>query len=265
MAADSTAPLRLRAYGHIQAKMLAGQLLPGAVVSEQSIAEELGMSRTPVRDAIRHLEREGMLAPVPRYGTVVRDLDRRDLADLFELREALEPFAVARATGRLSREDVAALVGFCQEIRALATGLGRSRGQALDAQGMRRLLEADMAFHLTLLRAAGNPRLLKIVSDSRLLAGVLGARRQEHTRDVLLHTCREHDAILRAAAAGDARTASRLMAKHIRSSRDQALAAHDSEPRGGRAHAGAAVLPPGFLAEPPAARASRPRHRKSKS
>lgn len=240
-------PLREIAYGHIQAKILSGQLHPGSVVSEQSIAGELGMSRTPVREAIRHLEREGMLDPVPRYGTVVRDIDRRDLADLFDLREALEPFAVARAAGHLTREDVASLTGFCQEIRALAATLGRARERALDAEGMRRLLAADMGFHLTIMRAAGNSRLLKIVSDSRLLVGVLGARRQEHTREVLLRTCKEHDAILRAASAGDARAAARLMAQHIRSSRVQALEAHDREPRRSPAQK-APILPPGFAA-----------------
>ncbi len=241
-------PLRQRAYEHVQAMILSGQLKPGSVVSEQSIATELGMSRTPVREAIRHLERDGMLEPVPRYGTVVRDVDRRDLAELFELREALEPFAVARAAGRLAREDLAALEGSCKEMRALATGLGRSRDRALDPGGMRRLLEADMAFHLTLLRAAGNPRLLKIVADSRVLAGVLGARRQEHTREVLLRTCREHEAILSAAAAGDARAASRLMARHIRSSRDQALEAHDRAPRNSSTRALPPILPNGFPA-----------------
>lgn len=228
MSSQAPSPLRIRAYGHIQGRILAGELPPGAVVSEQSIAAELGMSRTPVREAIRHLEREGMLSPIPRYGTVVRDLDRRDLGELFELREALEPFAVARAAGRLSREDIKALSGFCRQIRSLGAGL---RGQSsLDAAGMRQLLAADMGFHLTLLRAAGNSRLLKIVSDSRLLAGVLGARRQQHTRAVLLQTCREHTAILRAALKGDSAAAARLMARHIQASREQALAAHDRHP-----------------------------------
>lgn len=239
--------LRLRAYGHIHARILSGDLAPGAVVSEQSIAHELGISRTPVREAIRHLEREGMLSPIPRYGTVVRDLDRRDLAELFELREALEPFAVARAAGHIARDDATALSGFCQQIRSLATGLGRSPNRSLDADGMRRLLAADMGFHLTLLRAAGNARLLKIVSDSRLLAGVLGARRQEHTREVLLHTCREHDAILRATIRGDGKTAARLMAEHIRSSREQALAAHDRGSPSDPARAQETLFPPGLF------------------
>jgi DNA-binding GntR family transcriptional regulator len=247
-------PLRQLAYEHIQARIFSGQLRSGSVVSEQSIAAELGISRTPVREAIRHLEREGMLEPVPRYGTVVRDVDRRDLAELFELREALEPFAVARAAGRLTREDLSALDGFCREIRRLANGLGRTPEQALDAEGMRQLLAADMGFHLTLLRAAGNTRLLKIVSDSRLLVGVLGARRQEHTREVLRRTCKEHDAILQSVAGGDPRAAARHMAAHIRSSRDQALEAHDLEQIARTVQRDDAILPPGFLADaaPPA-------------
>ena len=75
------------------------------MLSELAVAKELGISRTPVREAFRDFEQEGVLEQVPRFGTRVKALDRRDLVELYELREALEPYAVAQAAGRLSDAD----------------------------------------------------------------------------------------------------------------------------------------------------------------
>src|SRR6201995_3075492 len=83
-------PLREQAYKHIHGKLLAGELPAGHVLSEHSLAREIGISRTPVREAIQRLEQEGVLEQIPRYGTVVRRPERRDLEELYQLREALE-------------------------------------------------------------------------------------------------------------------------------------------------------------------------------
>lgn len=219
--------LRKQAYEHIQRKIISGELRSGTVVSEQSLASEIGTSRTPVREAIRDLEQEGVLEQVPRYGTIVKQLQRRDLAELFELREALEPFAVAQAAGKLPPEEMQKLQRFCDEIKLLLKELGESGKTALDAAQMRRLLSADLGFHLVLLRAAGNRRLMKIVADSRLLTSVFGTPRQEHTQSVLKGTLNFHTQILKAVQAGNQAAALKLMAEHIRTSRLQALEHYD--------------------------------------
>ena len=85
--ADPT--LSRRAYDHLQQKLISGELRAGSMVSEQSLASEIGMSRTPVREAIRTLEQEGVLEQLPRFGTRVRTLERRDLVELYDLREAM--------------------------------------------------------------------------------------------------------------------------------------------------------------------------------
>lgn len=221
--------LRQRAYDHLQRKLLSGELHAGSLVSEQSLAAEIGMSRTPVREAIRTLEQEGVLEQVPRYGTRVRKLERRDLIELYELREAVEPFAVAKAAVSALPEDILSLRSLCDEIGKLARELTKSKLPSLDASQMLRLLSADLGFHLMLLRAAGNHRMMKIVSDSRLLTGIFGTQRQAHTRSVLEQTHREHQTILDAVEKGDAKAASRAMAEHIRASKQQALAAYDQE------------------------------------
>jgi DNA-binding GntR family transcriptional regulator len=224
----SSAPsLRQRAYEHIQRKILCGDLASGNVVSELSLAREIGISRTPVREAIQHLEHDGVLEQVPRYGTVVRRLERRDLVELFELRQALEPFAVARAAGHIDPEGVERLTRLCNEIRTIAADL-RAEGLALaDADRMRRLLSADMAFHLLLIRASGNGRMVKIIADSRLLTRIFATRRQAHDLKVLDDTYRDHMQILKAVKNGDGGTAQRKMQQHIADSFEQALAHFD--------------------------------------
>ncbi len=89
--AGNPSSLRHRAYQHIQRKIHCGELPAGHVVSENILAPEIGMSRTPVREAIQHLEHDGLLGQVPCYGTVVRTLSRRDLKDLYELRSRHTP------------------------------------------------------------------------------------------------------------------------------------------------------------------------------
>lgn len=219
--------LRQRAYDHLQRMLLSGELHSGSLVSEQSLAAEIGMSRTPVREAIRTLEQEGVLEQVPRYGTRVRKLERRDLMELYELREAIEPFAVAKAATAVLPEDIVSLRSLCDEIGKLARELKHTKHPLLNAPQMQRLLSADLGFHLILLRVSGNQRMMKIVSDSRLLTGIFRTQRQAHTQAVLEQTHREHCAVLTAVEAGDGAAARRAMATHIRASKVQALTAHD--------------------------------------
>src|SRR4051812_13412108 len=177
--------LRAKAYQHIQRKLLAGDWAAGDVLSELAVAKELGISRTPVREAFRDFEQEGLLEQVPRFGTRVKALGRADLVELYELREALEPYAVSQAAGRLGEADAARLQTLCGEIKAIAEDL-RKRQKALpDAGTMKRLMSADLAFHQLLIRAAGNRRMMKIVAESRLLARIFATPRQEHNVTVI--------------------------------------------------------------------------------
>lgn len=225
--------LRHQAYQHIQRKILSGDFPAGHVVSENILAREIGISRTPVREAIRTLEQEGVLKQVPRYGTVVSELSRRDLVELYELREALEPFAVARAAGQITPADLQLLEKLCTEIETIADSLKSSEQRFPDEEMMRRVLSADLGFHMVLLRSAGNQRMMKIVADSRVLTGIFATRRQEHDLEVLRETLRFHRQILAAVRDGRADEARDAMATHIRASRDEALAHFDraqSEP-----------------------------------
>ncbi|MDB6117981.1 MAG: transcriptional regulator [Verrucomicrobiaceae bacterium] len=255
--------LRQRAYDHLQQKLISGELHPGSVVSEQSLASEIGMSRTPMREAIRTLEQEGVLEQLPRFGTRVRTLERRDLEELYELREAMEPFAVAKAAMAAFPEDVLSLRRVCDEIHTLAAELRKSKVPSLDAAQMQRLLGADLGFHLMLLRVAGNHRMMKIVSDSRLLTGIFGTQRQAHTAQVLEQTHREHTAILEAVERGNGKAAANAMTQHIRASKQQALEAYDRQQSQRNPRLIPLAMPQQLLAEIDRIEARRPTSRKA--
>jgi len=238
----SSDPLREQAYKHIHGKLLAGELPAGHVLSELSLAREIGISRTPVREAIRRLEQEGILEQVPRYGTIVRRPERRDLEELYQVREALEPYAVAQVAGRLSADDLGMLGRLCEEIKVIAGAVKKAPRPVVDAALMRRLLSADLGFHMVLLRASGNRRLMKIIADSRVLTRIFGTPRQEHDLAVIEETYRFHHQILRAVKTGDGESARQLMAEHIRASMREALAHYDRD----RAQSDSRTIPLGL-------------------
>lgn len=244
----SSTHLRQQAYDYLQRRILSGALAAGSQVSELSLAKEIGISRTPVREAIRRLVHEGLLEQLPRCGTIVRTPQRQDVHELFELREALESHAVAQAAERMQPHELARLERLCEQIKLLGDELQASGAPALDAPRMQRFLAADLAFHMLIMRAAGNGRLLKIVADSRLLTGIFGVPRQQHTLAVVRETYRYHSRILRALKGGAGETARKLLTEHIRASKQETLE-HFDRVHGARAAALPLGLPADLLAE----------------
>lgn len=219
--------LRQTAYRFIQQRIVSGQLAAGVQVSEQSLAREIGISRTPVREALRQLELEGLVEQVPRFGTIVRRVDRTEIVELYELREALESYAVARAAERITAAQAAQLQAVCGQLERIARRMGQSGVDRLDEETLRGFLTADMAFHMLLLRAGGNHRLMKIVADSRVLIRIFGAQRQEHNREVVAQAHRYHCRILESVCHGHGEQARQAMAEHIRASLRELLEQFD--------------------------------------
>src|SRR5215213_30844 len=119
--------LAQKAYDHLQEGVLSGRIRSGEVISEAALAKELGISRTPVGEAIRQLVREGLVEQVPRYGAIVRGIDRQELIDLYEMREALESYAAAKAAEVVTEPMLARLEQFCDVMERI--------GQELQASG----------------------------------------------------------------------------------------------------------------------------------
>src|ERR1700722_10546568 len=139
---------RERAYRHIQDRIVQGVLNAGMPVSEQVLAKELGSSRTPIREAIGQLASEGLLEQTRNRGAMVRQLTRNDITDLYEVREALEVFAVSKVALRgVPAEDLTRLQETNDGVLELKEELIASGEATLDAGRMERFVRLDLSFH----------------------------------------------------------------------------------------------------------------------
>lgn len=221
--------LRQKAYRHIHGRIANGSLSVGTVVSELSLADEIGMSRTPIREAIRQLQMEGLVEQIPRFGTVVRRPRRREIVESYQLREALESYAVSLATECINSSDLAMLEKLCDRIDAVTEDLKASGKKALDADLLQRFLAADMAFHTVLIRAAGNSRIMKIINDMHVLTRIFGVERQPHDQELVDEALQVHRQILESINNGAGDNASLAMSRHIRTSMKQTLDHYDKK------------------------------------
>jgi DNA-binding GntR family transcriptional regulator len=221
-----------KAYSHIRGKILSGEFAPGAALSEASIARELGNSRGPLREAVRRLTAEGLLRPSPTGGSVVVDFSRRDVAELYELREALEVYAAGKAAEHgLRPSELDALKELVDAVLLLRDELEVSGEHHLGSEAMKRFIRIDLRFHSTLVRAAANSRILKAVADTRVLLNIFGISRKGHDVAQLTQIHRYHNEILMAIARQDPQEAMRLLGEHIRVSKEERLKEHDDRER----------------------------------
>src|SRR5436853_7314513 len=207
-----------RVYDHLRTEILEGRLEPGAELIEVALAEQLGVSRGPLREAIGRLAAEGLVTVSPRRGAVVRSLSKEEFLELYQEREALERMAVQLAVPRLTAEQVEELASLNEE-----------RGGQAAGNKVESFFEANLAFHARLLEASGNKKLEELY---RQLLDRLGRYRLRSLtlRGNLKRSVSEHKAILRAASRGDAERAAQLMAEHIRVPQRRAMALEEAEP-----------------------------------
>lgn len=150
-------PLREVVFNNLRDAILNGQLHPGERLLENQLAEKLGVSRTPVREALRMLEQENLVALVPRKGAQVLDLSADDIRSVLEIRQALEVVAIRHACqDGMSEEDIALL----KELN------GRFE-RAFEEKNYEEVAQSDEMFHDVIFRAANNRRLELIVSNMR--------------------------------------------------------------------------------------------------
>ncbi len=216
------------AYRRLLSMLTTGHLPSGIPVSEVALAKEFGISRTPIREAIGQLVAEGLLEQVAGRGTVVRQLTRYDIVELYELREALEVYAAGRvAARRLPEEELRELAALVGEVEVLRRQLMESGATSLDGPKMQRFMSLDFAFHSLILRAASNSRILKVDADSRLLIRIFAIPHDGHTAPQLSEIHRFHSEILDALAGGDSAMAQKVLAEHIQISMRERIQAFD--------------------------------------
>ncbi|MEJ2110974.1 MAG: GntR family transcriptional regulator [Acidobacteriota bacterium] len=215
---------RERAYVYIQQKIAARKLPAGKAISEVALAGELGISRTPVHEAIRQLLGEGLMEEDSNGSTVVVRLSRQDFVELYELRSVLEAHAVSKiAKRRLSEKDIERLQTLTGEIKDLRSELIRSKEKTLNAAQMRRFEVADISFHTFLMSNAENAAALKIFNKVRYLIRAFAARHAGHTAESLTRIHKEHLEMIHALADGDVDKAMRVITQHIQTSQQERL------------------------------------------
>ncbi len=211
-----TATLKQRAYNHIRGQLIAGRLSPGARLCNRTLAKEIGVSLIPVREAISQLVSEGLAEHRPKMGAFVLDVGREELEELYDLREALECHAAAKAVGRLTQAELAEMDDCNAELAGIRRELLQGDGRHWTVEQIDRWMMADAGLHMTLLRAAGNRRSLKTVSDLRLMTHIFGRRWEIRPVDDLDEICRQHEQIVAALRRGDAAGAADVMREHLR-------------------------------------------------
>lgn len=220
------------AYQHLKQKLLNGELSAGDKISEVQLAADLGMSRTPVREAIRRLEVEGVLEPVASSGTFVKHAERVTIIEVYELRIAIESFAVQKAARRMKPAQVRQLQDYCDQMLAAIRDFRDSGLPYMKDEPLRRYLNADISFHLLLLNAAENRHALAIYNDLNLRSAIFGCR--SHDRD-LHHVARvwcQHERVARAVRKRDSQSALHSLEKHMYASMEAALEAYDAHMAG---------------------------------
>lgn len=209
---------RHRAYAHIRRKMAAGELMMGSHLSEEALAREIGISRTPVREALNRLGTQGFVEHVPNVGTFVKKFTRQELWELLELRELLEGYAAARAAARMGPAQLDELQILCDRMRQVCHKLRTHKQADFPPEAIKRFNLADESFHMILLRASGNAQVERLVEDYGLITNLcrrtfpMPATMRFST---LFWSWAAHVRILRALQAHDDERARRWMSDHI--------------------------------------------------
>jgi DNA-binding GntR family transcriptional regulator len=200
------------AYQKIRSMILGGEFGPGERLPERHLVEVLGVSRTPVREALRKLNAEGLVMFEPNRGARVQEIDPGDINDLFELGVSLEGFAAGLAARRADSKDIAHLEAILAELEDVISILGKISRSAYT--------ELDFKFHSQIVHCSGNRRLESTV---RQVVGI-PALVNIYVHYDLSHyerSFRQHREIFEAIRAGDAEWASAAMRNHILSGKHQ--------------------------------------------
>jgi DNA-binding GntR family transcriptional regulator len=198
-----TESLTQKAQTALREHILSGKLKPGTRLVESQLAEQLGVSRAPVREVLLALEAEGLVASIPGKGAFVAQITEEDLQEIYTVRSVLEGLAMRLAARRMDRRALRDLSEIVERMKE-AAGSG-------DAQ---QVADADLEFHEYVWKLSGHRRLYQlltsIMSQIRMFLAL-----NTQVYDNLLDNCLEHVALYEALSSGDAPKAERLMCHHI--------------------------------------------------
>jgi DNA-binding GntR family transcriptional regulator len=191
------------AYALIRERLVMLDIRPSEPINDEALARQLGFGRTPVREALKQLERDRLVIAYPRRGTFATTVDITDLAYISEIRTQLEPVAAARAARTASRETRQVLTGLADEIAGLDPD-----------EDPRSLLRKDVNVHTEIYRACGNPHLEDVLVCQDAHATRIWCLFLDRLPHIAGHII-EHTALLRAIVDGDAELAAKLALEHV--------------------------------------------------
>lgn len=196
-------PLRDVVFNTLREAILKGELQPGERLMELQLASKLGVSRTPIREAIRMLEQEGLAVTVPRKGAEVARMTLKDMEDVLEIREALDELAAQIACERISSEQMNRLMDTKKEFeRILASG------------EVKEIADVDVKFHDIIYEATDNAKLVYLLNNLR---EQLFRYRVEYLKNPENYPAliQEHEAIVSALEARDKAKVTEAMHEHV--------------------------------------------------
>ena len=196
-------PLRDVVFNTLREAILKGDLKPGERLMELQLASKLGVSRTPIREAIRMLEQEGLAVTTPRKGAEVAKMTLKDMEDVLDIRDALDELAVRIACQKISDEQLKQLEDM-KELFEKSTQTGN----------VKKIAEADVTFHDVIYEATGNPKLVTLLNNLR---EQVYRYRVEYIKDPKNYPTliAEHEAILESLKNRDVKNAVEAMHVHV--------------------------------------------------
>lgn len=203
MNSDEFLPLRDVVFNTLRQAILTGEMKPGERLMEIHLANKLGVSRTPIREAIRKLELEGLVTMIPRRGAEVAEITEKSLKDVLEVRRTLDALSVELACDRINDEELESLRTACLKFE-----------EATKTKDARVIAKADVALHDIIVKATGNQRLIQLVNN---LSEQMYRYRFEYIKDESGHATLidEHRIIYESIRRKDKETAANTAKLHI--------------------------------------------------
>ena len=196
-------PLRDVVFNTLRQAILRGELKPGERLMEIQLANKLGVSRTPIREAIRKLELEGLVLMIPRKGAEVAEITEKSLRDVLEVRRALEELSVQLACEKITKEEIRELERVAKEFQ-----------QVVKSSDITEIAEVDVRFHDIIYTATDNQKLIQLLNNLR--EQMYRYRVEYLKRDgVFPQLIAEHEAIIRHIEKNEIEKATEVMCRHI--------------------------------------------------
>jgi DNA-binding GntR family transcriptional regulator len=215
-----------KSYDYIRERVSRGDLPPGKRLVNRALADEIGVSVIPVREAIHRLASEGLVEHVPGSGAFVRKTDAHDLDNLYVLRDALESCAAGEAARYATEHQVEELESVLGEAAEIAGQIKRQAKKHATKRQINTWLDTEQRFHELLIEAARNPLLAKVTHEHRAIGQIFDAQRDDPqllTSNVATQTCLGKQSLLEAIKARDHQRARELMSEQIQRGRKQVL------------------------------------------